>query len=377
MKNIFINSKKIPTYDDCMNIVNSNSDTFFVKEETIDGVTISSFNYRLSKYSDFSEPYTRNLRGITFIKDTKELIALPLPKFFNYNENPFTESKLVDTWKPLYFTGKEDGSLVYFFIINNTIYCKTQNNSFSDQSVWSLQLVNKNDDLKKFIITSILEYNETPLFEFISPRNQVVIPYVNEELVLICTRNMVNGDINFHHNNTSLPNIKQTEIYNFNNINDMIELCNKNSDTLFEGYVVIFETLYGNEMVKFKTEEYLNLHRLKNNILIKENITNFILDGTIDDIKSTFPENIDLFNMINETEEIVIHNWNFVTKSIKDFYNENKSLNRKDYAISLTKYCKDKNKIIFTGAINMFLDKYNEKDIRDVFIKNKLWESKL
>jgi T4 RnlA family RNA ligase len=377
MKNIFINSKKIPTYDDCINIINSNSDTFFVKEETIDGVTIASFNYRLAKYNDFSEPYTRNLRGITFIKDTKKLIALPLPKFFNYNENPFTESKLVNTWKPLYFTGKEDGSLIYFFIINNTLYCKTQNNSFSVQAEWSLQLVNKNDDLKKFIITNILEYNETPLFEFISPRNQVVIPYYNEELVLIGTRNMINGNINFYHENTYLYTMKQTKIYSFSNINDIVEICNNNSNDLFEGFVVIFETPYGNEMVKFKTTEYLDLHRLKNNILVKENITSFILDGTIDDIKATFPENTSLFDMINETEDIVIHNWNYILKSIRDFYNENKSLTRKDYAISLTEYCKNKNKIIFIGAINMFLDKYNEKDIKEVFIKNKLWEFKL
>jgi T4 RnlA family RNA ligase len=374
-KKILIDSLIIPTFDEAMSLCNKYED-FFYKDETLDnGITIRSFNYRLSNYTMFTEKGARNLRGISFDLNTKELLALPLSKFFNFSENPFTEKELIETWKPIRYSSKMDGSLIIFFIAGNKLYCRTQNNSFSEQAQWAMDIVNNDQNLKDFIYNTINIHHQTVLAEFISIRNQVVVPYNEETLILLGSRDMNNGKLyHFDDIDINFKNCKKVETYSFNDISEILDICNQeNSENFIEGFVIEYEN---GEMIKIKSIDYYNLHHLRDNILNEVIAVEMTLNGTLDDAKSRFSNDTMLFKMLNDIEEKTLKNYKIIVKICEDFYDNNKNLDKKTYAISLQKFSNEIGKYIFTIAIQMYImgDKYDSKFTKEIFIKNQLWK---
>ncbi|MDD3263453.1 MAG: RNA ligase [Candidatus Nanoarchaeia archaeon] len=361
-----MNSKdylNIPTYDECMSLVESNPDAFITKDENVDGIDVTTFGYRLASYSDFTLNGARNMRGITFRKDTKKLIALPFHKFFNYNENPYTMDESIKNKNIVRITEKYDGSLIYFFIINGKLYAKTKMNCFSEQSEWAMKIVENISLLKKGII-DLINKGFTPMFEFISPRNQIVILYSSEELVYLGARNMNTGEYNFEY---KMKDCKNAEYLPF----DSIETLNKILKDYYghEGVVVTFED---GDMVKFKTSEYFNLHKVKENIYNEKAIANLILNEKIDDIKAAFSTSKELVDYIEDMEfKIKKHYFKLINHAQK-FYNFNKELDRKNYAINGQK---ELSKIEFGLAMEFYLNgMYDIEKFKERFIDKKMWE---
>lgn len=356
-----ISFKNIPTIENCYSFLGTGA--FISKEENIDGTDIVTFSYRLANYGDFNVEFARNLRGITFNKKTGEILTLPFHKFFNFNECPFSEFENIKNKKIVKVREKADGSLIQFFMINNNLYSKTKMTCFSEQSAWAMEIINRNENLKKEIVNKI-QAGFTPLFEFVSPRNRIVISYSIEELIYLGSRNNSTGEYDF----TPLENCKNIYCYDVKeDINEVAEIVNNFEDK--EGVVVVFED---GDMVKIKTKDYILLHKTKDNVLNENSLVELIITEKLDDIKSLFSEDENMIKYVNSMEQIVKTEYNYYINEAEKFYFSNKNLSRKDFAI---KGQKELNKAIFSLAINLYAKneidyaKYNYK-----FISDKLWK---
>ncbi len=149
------------------------------------------FYYKTNLPQIFDTPLKRELRGITFSKENKTLIARPYHKFFNLNEHEESKEEYLKKEKYL-FREKLDGTLIYFTKYKGKIFAFTQRRFENEytQEVW--EILKKNRKLLDFI-NKVTEKNCTPLFEFISPKYQIVIPYESSELILTEIRENLSG----------------------------------------------------------------------------------------------------------------------------------------------------------------------------------------
>lgn len=354
----------IPNLNECENLVKNNT-SFYSKEEKIGNKNIITFCYRLAKYSDFCNEGARNIRGISFEKESGKITALPFHKFFNYKENPFSEDSSIKTKEISLIRDKIDGSLIIFFMIENELYAKTKGDCFSSQAVNAMNIVNNNKNLKNEIIDKI-KNNYTPMFEYISPKNRIVIEYNTEELIYLGSRNMLSGKYNF----TPLENCNATEEYNIGYKLDLaLNIVNNLKNK--EGVVIVFSD---GDMIKIKTEEYINLHKTFSavNIYNDKFIADLIINEKIDDIKIIYADRIDVITYINDIEKVIKTAYNDIISEANLFFTENKNLNVKDFAI------KAQSNLNHNLSFNLVMNLYNYGDINikkfnENFIRNKLW----
>jgi len=152
---------------------------YFKVVERGDFVKVS---YRYNAPKVFDSPLKRELRGITFRKSTGEVVSRPFHKFFNVNENEETQRERLSN-REFIAREKFDGTMVHFFLDGEKIAVATQKSFDAPQLERVREIVNGDDKLSSFI-KSVLSKDCTPIFEFVSPEYQIVIPYDKERLIL-------------------------------------------------------------------------------------------------------------------------------------------------------------------------------------------------
>lgn len=111
-------------------------------------------------------------RGLIVHKDTREIIARPFPKFFNYAEH--IEKGLPIPNENPEVTDKRDGSLgILYWGVDGTPYIATRGSFHSEQAEWATEWfrVSGHGDFINWDKTA------THLFEIIYPENRIVVDY--------------------------------------------------------------------------------------------------------------------------------------------------------------------------------------------------------
>lgn len=249
------------------------SNFFYVTEK--EGYSV--VGYRLNSVEAFpplSEgPHAnirREFRGMIFDKDGK-LISRPLHKFFNYGEHPDT-SEGVD-WSSALFLEKLDGSMVRPVLINGGIRWATKN-GVTEMSEPIEKWIESNPNYVDFASWLLPEF--TPIFEWCSPDNQIVIKYDSPKLVLLAIRDIFTGDyvsysdIAKASNDYGIPVVQK--------FSGSIEDVKAMSDG--EGIVA-----YTNKgILKVKSDWYVQLHRAKEAATRPVDIIRLINEDKLDDI---------------------------------------------------------------------------------------------
>lgn len=267
----------------------SQSEIFYKKSEIIEvknkKYKFSIYNYRLADLSEFEKysPLSFELRGLAVSENNNHFLSVH--KFFNHKENYLVEDDLDGE---LEIREKYDGSLILPIIVSDEVVFRTKGTFYSDQAK---QAQSKLDSkLKKFILDLYYYHGLIPIFEFISPDNQIVVRYPTDELVLIQIRD----------NNTGkyLEYGEMKKLYSKYNLDiPIVSVTQTDIDTLLEnskeienieGYVIQKRNLeYYTDMRKIKTMWYLQLHKVlspdsfRDNVLVK-----LILQEKIDDVLS-------------------------------------------------------------------------------------------
>ncbi len=100
--------------------------------------------------------------------------------------------------------------------------------------------------------------------------------------------------------------------------------------TGIEGYVV---RLKSGQRVKIKTEWYLTQHRAKDSINSPRRLFEAVLEQSTDDLRSLFYDDPVVIARIDEMEQFAEKLYNHTVDQVERFYERNKHLERKEYAI--------------------------------------------
>lgn len=270
-------------------------------------------------------------RGITFDKQGK-IIRRPFHKFFNLNENSFSTPDNFEFSKETVVLEKRDGSMIAPIRINGAFRLGTKS-GITDISMQAEEFIADKSGYLTFIQHE-LDHGFTPIFEWTSRKNRIVIDYPEDNLTLLAVRDNYTGEYlsykwmnDFISLNDEMLGVPIVKNYTFSD--DLIKISNNVSNWKeSEGVVIYFST--GN-LLKIKADEYVNLHKIRSLFNNEKYIIEVILDDNVDDVLPLLPE-----IEIKKLTKFVCLFWvnvNNVCFKLKKLYQESKNIeDQKTYA---------------------------------------------
>ncbi len=329
-------------------------ETFYRKEININDTDLYLYNYILSDYDAFQEdPLSRELRGLVIIKETQE-VFLSVPKFFNYNEIPETLEQNTKHLKIKKVQKKLDGSLITPVVINSEIITKSKASFESDQAKLAQEIIDNDPELS-FAILDCYSNGFQPFFELIGNDNRHVIDYNQDnKLVLIMMRDHNGEFIDINKFDYLFSDIAESYDYN---LEELIHL--QQTAKGIEGFVTKFTN---NQIMKFKTKEFFELHKIVQESDSYKIILERVLDENMDDILSQVPENRreNLRKIMKALSNYVV---SFVIE-IEGIIKKEKKKTRKEIALKYRNH-------LYFGVIMEALTKDNTKEALIRTIKNR------
>lgn len=349
-------------YQNLMNLVGSNEAFYFI-DTPLNDVIYRVFTYRLASYMDFLAPDALECRGHMFRlnsnKQMDELVSLPLCKFFNAGENPFTMDLDFSTTE--FIHDKRDGSLISTYLHDNMVCVKSKTALASDQALAANKIL-YNDPVLFALVDELVRSYHTVIFEYTSPTNRIVLPYQTDELRVLAVRDNTNGAYIKYELLYRMFGDYMVEDHTFM-VNDPVTFVQDIPDMKgIEGFVIGLDT---GMRVKVKTAEYLSLHRAKDSINSNKRLFEVAINGATDDLRSLFSNDQYTLDRITQMEQIAGQAYNHLVKSVEDYHEENKELDRKSYAI---KGQQELDRIGFNLAMMKYVGK--TPDYRGMLMKN-------
>lgn len=240
----------------------------------------------------------RECRGLLFNKDGG-LLRRSLHKFMNIGEREEYLPENIDFSKPHHILDKLDGSMLSSYMApDDQVKWISQQDSthFVGKVFWGTQFGNTDvaDGASKFVVESNFDYEGfarscmsegwTPIFEWCSLKNRVVIRHEQPKLVLIAIRHQTTGCYKTYNEmvdiarDCNIPVVKS-----FGRVDDdpnaFIERTRGEED--IEGYIVRFDDGHS---TKLKCDWYVRFHNAVENLVHEKNVWKIVLHDEVDDV---------------------------------------------------------------------------------------------
>jgi RNA ligase len=267
------------TLEEVQAIVNDNPN-FYIGER--DGYVVA--NYLVAgkdthpQVIDRRTAVMREMRGLIFDTDGK-ILSRRLHKFFNFGERE--DVSMIDLSKHHVILEKLDGSMITPLMINSQLNWATKM-GITDVSAQAAEFVSKSTIPYERFVLNVIEQDCTPIFEWCSRSQQIVIDYPEDRLVLIAVRDNETGEyVSFDRlcHDLQIPMVQTMEP--ISDLDTFIQELRKRED--IEGVVIRFDD---GHMVKLKTDTYVSLHRAKSLLENEKDVIALILDNKVDDLYS-------------------------------------------------------------------------------------------
>lgn len=260
------------------------------------------FNYILSFNGSFPFPNTgdaaldreyailRECRGLTFHKDGR-ILARKFHKFFNVNEKPETQINVVDWSEPHRVLEKMDGSMIA------PIWLGDPNNIDAKGIRWTTKMgitdiakpvedwVALRDHYAQFARECIWN-GWTPLFEWCSRHQRIVIDYPQDRLVLLAIRDNRTGRYLPYEKLRELAIARKIDFVRAlpGGLHSIEEFMDEVRDVEgMEGYIIVFDD---GRKYKVKGAWYCQIHRTKEFLTHEKDVLALIVNDLIDDAKA-------------------------------------------------------------------------------------------
>lgn len=212
---------------------------------------------------------------------------------------------------------------------------KTKKSFFSEVALHAKTVVSSR--VKALSLHCLLR-NHTPIFEFTSRENRVVISYGDEaKFTLLAIRDNISGkflpreDVEII---SGMYEVDLVELHSFGesefNIHTLLNEMKTQKN--FEGYVIHF--LESDIFVKIKTPWYILEHTMRTDLRFRD-VAELVIEEMVDDLKA----NVSLASLdispIEEIEQRVVSELLLIEKSIEEKVEENKEKTFKEAAESL------------------------------------------
>ena len=283
----------------------------------------SVIDYNFVEKDTFASPYALECRGLKFAPDGS-LLARPFHKFFNLGEKEAPET--IDFSTPHRVLEKRDGSMIHPCLLGEDLVFMTRKGktdhadlALSQASAGALALCRE-----------MLSEGITPIFEFTSPENRVVVAYDVAELTLLAARRMTSGayldwatleDRAAHH---GVPLVAASgPVADLNSF-----VSDARALEAMEGYVIAFDT---GHRIKLKADAYVLRHKALGGLAYEKNVLAWIVARAVDDVAPLLrPEDR---RLLLDYAEAVERSVEAHATRIEAFHAANKDLSRKDYAL--------------------------------------------
>jgi RNA ligase len=249
-----------------------------------EGYTVINYNVMMADTFDCN--IRRECRGIIFDTATGDILRRPFHKFFNVNEREETQDHVVDLSRDHNILEKLDGSMIAPFMVNGEIIWGTKMGA-TEVAKPVEEFIATHPNYRRFAELELLR-GYTPIFEWCSRKQRIVLDYKEDQLVLTAMRDMKTGKYVSRYlmlltaDLFSIPVVRvfapQTDMKEF------IEYVRGMED--LEGFVVRFSD---GHMLKLKCDWYVQIHKAKEAILQDRNIVELILDCKLDDVMAHLP----------------------------------------------------------------------------------------
>lgn len=313
-------------------------DEFFVAERDWGYVVnymvnlIDSFPTPDTKDPKLNEKYKirRDCRGIKFDLDGN-IIARPYSKFFNLGERSETFPEAIDWDQKFIILDKLDGSMVHPILVADTVVLCTKM-GITDVVAPAQDFAEKKGHKAIFYMDfcyDLMKSGMTPIFEWCSRKQRIVVDYPNDMLVLTAVRKMVSGEYKLYDQMEALAAPYRVPLVNrwlgtFDGINEFVEKAQFLEDE--EGYVFRFDS---GEMFKSKNVWYVQLHKTKELLAFEKDVWALILDARHDDAKAFMEQEdkdrIDAFaEDLHTAIDVTVDRLKWIVIAAKDNLNNSK-----------------------------------------------------
>lgn len=135
----------------------------------------------------------RECRGIIFDKVTGKIIRRPLHKFFNLLEREETQTNEIDFYFPHTIFEKLDGSFIAPYKTSQGRFYVGTKMGNTDVATGAEQFMSKHVEYVR-LSNELINEGYTPVFEWMTRQQRIVIDHPVDRLVLIAVRHMVSGE---------------------------------------------------------------------------------------------------------------------------------------------------------------------------------------
>jgi RNA ligase len=279
----------IKSIDDVLPAISEAKEFFLAKR---DGYIAIDYHYRsedtFGKLPGASEEEAklfrlrRECRGIKFDAKTGEIICRPYHKFFNLGELGEFQPHEIDWRDTHHVLEKLDGSMIAPARVAGKISYMTRI-SDRDVAAQAAEFANSHPSIAyERFVSRMLDDGLTPIFEWCSRQQRIVIDYPEDRLVLTGLRRMNGGGYVPFHEMAGLA--ARMGIPVVSDIGGALEntsafLAMTNGLTESEGYIVRFGD---GQMIKLKAEAYVMRHSALSDLASEKRIMKIVL-GNLDD----------------------------------------------------------------------------------------------
>jgi RNA ligase len=236
--------------------------------------------FDMADADDLGGAIRRECRGLIFDRDGN-IMSRPFHKFFNINEREETQTHAVDMSQPHVIMEKMDGSMIRPILVDGYLRLATKM-GVTNVAMQAEEWLAAQDSGLKAWLRQCVEDNVTPLFEWVSPFNQIVLAYEEPDLVYLGTRDNATGAYVM---DKSCPfNCVPQYVTVEGNLNEYI--ARQRGAEGREGDIIRFAD---GHMVKIKNDWYVRIHKTIDRITFDRNIVDIIINEQIDDVAPLLP----------------------------------------------------------------------------------------
>lgn len=339
-------------------------DEIRVKHEEVNGEHFSIVCYIVATRDLWDVPNAVECRGITF-NAGGDCVCRTMPKFFNLNENKFTQLNELD------FTGaicyeKLDGSMLTpVRLADSSIRFKTKKSFYSDVALMANEYFHRNSKYIEFCDV-LNKRGITPTFEYQSPNAKIVVDVPEEIGTLILAREIYTGNdvpigalaqLCRKYNIPFVSGSKLESEHNSMNIHNYIALAETAEG--IEGWVFVLKS---GQRVKLKTKWYRDRHSLTT--YHERNIVDFIINEELDDLMPIISLLPGASEIVAALENKVAHQFKEIDIAVNHLFELMKQ--EPDVKSAALKYSKD---TYFAAAIRLYNGQEADKDIMKTWKK--------
>ena len=273
----------------------------------------------------------RECRGLIFDTETGQLLSRPYHKFFNVGERDETDINKINLYKPHVVLEKLDGSMIRPIPTKEGFRLATKA-GITDVAMNAEVFIADKPNYNRFIRKCIL-MNVTPIFEWCSRKNRIVIDYPEDQLILTGMRYNYTGlyvgykAMEQYATSWNIPVVKAVDGLAVQNINLFVKQVREWDDG--EGIVLRFDN---GHMVKVKADDYVLRHKSKEQINQEKNVLQTILEDAVDDVLPLLTQ--DDANRLKEFQTAFWASVDDLASEMADLYNGGNQMypDRKDFA---------------------------------------------